>query len=112
MLMKHYFNLKRSRWLFLTLFALLAGVSPTWADETLTICDGSATNSYIPVYGYYADTNGSMSEFIIPKAKIEDLAGGTITSMKFFLSNNPAAWTATWEIFMILLHFEILMSAM
>lgn len=79
---------------------MLVGASPTWADETLTICDGSTTNPYIPVYGYYADTNGSMSEFIIPKAKIEDLAGGTITGMKFFLSNTPAAWTATWEIFM------------
>lgn len=101
MLMKDFFILRKSKLLLFTLLAMLVGgVSPAWADE-LTICDGSATNTYVPLYGYYADTEGSKSEFIIPKDIVEDLAGGTISNMKFFLSSSPsAAWTATWEIFM------------
>ena len=99
--MKVFFNKRKSKLLLLTLLTLAVGASPARAQETLTICDGSATNSYVPIYGYYADTNGGKSEFIIPKDIIEDLADGTITSMKFFLSSSPSnAWTATWEVFL------------
>ena len=54
--MKQSFSLTKSR-LLLVLFALLIGASPTWADE-LTVYDGTTTNEYVPLYGYYADTKG------------------------------------------------------
>jgi len=34
--MKHYFYKKKSRWLLLSLFALLVGASPAWAQEAVT----------------------------------------------------------------------------
>lgn len=99
--MKDYFNLRKSKLLLFVLLAVLAGgVSPAWANE-LTICDGSSTNQYVPIYGFYADTPGSKSEFIVPKNLLEDMEGGTVTSMNFYLSIKPsAAWKATWEVFM------------
>ena len=72
----------------MTLFALLMGAGPTWADE-LTVYDGSATNDKIPVNGYYADYY-LKSEFVIPADDIEAMNGGTVTSMTFYLSN-PAS---------------------
>ena len=50
---------------------------------TLTVNDGTSTNSYVPYYAYYHDSQ-QRSEFIIPASSLSDLAWGTITSMKFY----------------------------
>lgn len=71
---------------------MLVGASPTWADE-LTVYDGTANNQYLPVYGYYADTKGTTSEFIIPSSDLTALNGKTIEKMIFYLQS-PAA--ASW----------------
>lgn len=41
---KDFLNLKRSRWLLLTLFALLVGASPTWAQNVI-LSEGFESNS-------------------------------------------------------------------
>ena len=55
---------------------------PTDAIQ-LTVNDGTSTNSYVPYYAYYHDSQ-QRSEFIIPASSLSDLAWGTITSMKFY----------------------------
>lgn len=58
---KDFLNLKRSRWLLLTLFALLVGASPTWAQVTETFDDWGTTlpdNWSLLNGATYGTTNG------------------------------------------------------
>ena len=65
-----------------------------WADE-LTVYDGTATSSTIPMYGLYFD-DYTKSECIIPSTELEDMTGGTITAMTFYVSSaNTGAWDNT-----------------
>lgn len=99
--MKQKTTQTRSRWLFACLLSLLmtlSGSSPAWADE-LTINNGSATSSKVPIEGLNADSQ-KRSEFIIPANMLDNLTGGTITKISFNLSSPPdAAWTATFKVF-------------
>ena len=74
------------------------------AQDQLTIpTDGTTLteNQYIPVYGYYVDTDGCTSEFIIPAASIDDMADGDITAMTFYISQAAsAAWGATFQVYL------------
>lgn len=67
----------------------------SWSDEvsfkptnaiTTTINDGSSTNSHVPFNGNYADTNGTMSQFIIPSSTLTSLQGRMIQDMTFYTS--------------------------
>ena len=58
----------------------------------ITVCDGTATNSYVPVYGLWVD-DFTRSEMIYPAEMLEEMEGGDITSLTFYLSS-PA--TAAW----------------
>lgn len=53
----------------------LMGFTQLRAQETLTVYDGTTTNQYVPLYGYYADTQGTISEFIIPAETLADIEG-------------------------------------
>ncbi len=99
--MKNYFNQRKIKLLFFTLLTCIVGANPTWADE-LTVNDGTGTNQYIPLYGNYVDTKNSTSEFIIPADRLEDLTGGTISGMTFYLSSpQSGAWGSTeFEVYM------------
>ena len=87
--------------LTLLLFTFIGGAK---AQDQLTIpADGTTltTNQYIPLYGYYADTDGCTSEFIIPAESIEDMADGDITAMTFYISQAAeAAWGATFQVYL------------
>lgn len=99
MYFKSLFNRKFILMLLLALFM-------PWkvhAQETLTVCDGTTTNSYIPFYGLYVDTQGTTSEFIIPASTsgMNDLAGSEITKLTFYISNPPTSWgSPTFQIYM------------
>ena len=63
------------------------------AQETLTVYEnGSSTNGYVPIYGFYADAY-LKCEFVIPDTEMDDMVGGTISEMSFYMSS-PA--TDTW----------------
>ena len=66
----------------------------------LTVHDGTATNGYVPVYGFYADAY-LKAEFVMPAAELAEMADGDINSMKFY-ATSPAtdAWTSTFQVFM------------
>ena len=68
------------------------------AQNTLTVADGTTTNSYVPVYGLYVD-DFVRCQTIYPASEITDAAtsyymtGGTITGLTYYLSS-PA--TDSW----------------
>ena len=97
---KHKTLLARASMMLLAMLCFLGGAR---AQETLTVCDGTATNSYVPIYGLYVDTQGQNSEFIIPAETegMSDLAGGTISKLTFYITNSPATWgSPTVQVYM------------
>ncbi len=68
------------------------------AQNTLTVADGTATNSNVPIHGLYVD-DFTRCQIIYPASEIEasaldyNMMGGTISSLTFYLSS-PAA--ASW----------------
>lgn len=65
------------------------GITHGPITKSLTVCDGTETNSSVPVSGYYADWF-QKCEFIIPANKLFKLEDNTISKMTFYLSS-PAS---------------------
>ena len=66
----------------------------------LTVFDGTATNNYVPVYGYYTDAY-LKAEFVMPAAELADIAGCTINSMKFYATQANVSWgNANFQVFL------------
>lgn len=64
--------------------------------EELTVADGTATNSYLPIYGNYLDADDCRGQCLYPADLLDDMAGGTISKLTFYLSSPAsAAWTST-----------------
>ena len=65
--------------------------------QEMTICDGTNTNSNLPVYGLYVD-NYQINQMIYPE--ITSLVGKKLTSMTFYANNEIGAKLAsgTWTI--------------
>ena len=60
---------------------------------SITVADGTETSSTVPVYGLWMDyyTRGEM---IYPAEMLEEMEGGDITSMEFYISSAATgAWT-------------------
>ena len=75
----------------LLIAALLCVPWVTNAQTTVTVADGTETNSYIPVYGLYADED-QHNQFIYPASMLSDLSG-MITGMTFYMSSPASsAW--------------------
>lgn len=84
--------------LFGLVLALMGVVNSVSADE-LTVYDGTATNQYIPVYGYYADAY-QKTEFIMPAEDLQAMNGASITGLKFYANSATASWgNAVFQIF-------------
>jgi len=60
----------------------------------LTLNDGTTTNEYVPVEGYYVDNATQRSQFIIPEADLEELEWDSIKSLTFYASNANVNWGA------------------
>jgi len=66
----------------------------------ITVNDGTNTNGYIPVYGYYVDAS-IVSQWIIPATALSDMQWGTINSMTFYASQTSINWgNAMFEVYM------------
>lgn len=67
-----------------------------------TANNGTSTNSYVPLYGYYADnTTGIRSQFIIPSTSLSAISNSEITKMVFHSSNTSKSWgNATFDVYM------------
>ncbi len=96
-----YFKFK----FLMVLLALAAAIPPAWADGSLLVCDGTATNTYLPFYGqgYYLQSN----QMIYPASMLGDMAGKDITGVTFYAKSaltsgatfNVALRTTTQSIF-------------
>ncbi len=64
--------------------------NPSRAAEELTVSDGTATDSYVPVYGLYADAYLKCN-IVYPAEMLADMEGGVISSMKFYITSSAAA---------------------
>lgn len=70
------------------------------AQETLTVYDGTTTNGYVPVYGFYCDAY-LKSEFVIPSSDLVVMSGKTISEMKFYASQSSVSWgNANFQVFL------------
>ena len=79
----------------ISLFALLVTLVSLTA-QTLTVADGNtATDRYIPVYGYYMDVP-QRSHVLYPANMLTDMVESHITGLTFYFSTLPSgAWGGT-----------------
>ena len=76
---------------FIKLLLLVLAVTalPSRAEAvTIEVCKGTATNQYVPVYGYYYDTPNATSQMIYPADKLGLLDGDVIKGMTFHANAN------------------------
>ena len=93
--------MKTKTLLFILLTVIFAPMAV--AQNTLTVCDGGVTDRYVPVFGGYADTYGTASEFIIPSttAGMSSMIGKEISAMRFYTSSPAeAAWDAEFKVYL------------
>ncbi len=79
---------------------MLAALMLPFASQAqeLTVHDGTTTNGYVPVYGFYADAY-LRSQFVYPADELSEMVGGTISSMTFYASQASADWgSANFEV--------------
>ena len=69
----------------LLLLALILAVPWTTNAQTLTVANGTATNTYIPIYGYYCDAD-QHNQMVYPSSMLTDMDGSYITSLTFYQS--------------------------
>ena len=58
------------------------------AQSTTTAADGTATNTFVPIYGFYADAY-LRSQTIYPSPMLSGMVGHNINSMTFYLASAP-----------------------
>jgi len=84
----------------LIIMLTLLCMSWTAKAQTLTVYDGTATSSYVPVQGLWADAY-LKCEFVIPADSLAEMANGAISQMTFYLTSPASdAWTGTFQVFM------------
>lgn len=85
-----------------------SGNYSSWSDEisftpSATINDGTQTNGYVPLYGYYMDNGNVQTQFVLPSTSLTDLTGLQITGITFYGTENTAGNLNqnTFEIYML-----------
>ena len=87
---------------FFVLLMMMALFAPAsvMGQETLTVHNGTTTNGYVPVYGYYADAY-LKAEFVMPAAELSAMNGANITAMKFYATQSGVGWgNAYFQVFL------------
>ena len=92
----------RGAWRRLSLTLLVALCCHIAASaETLTVYNGTSNSNYLPVYGFGVDTQGTTSEFVIPRGQLGAMEDGTISALTFYLQTRAAAaWDATIQVYL------------
>ena len=54
------------------------------AAYEMTVCDGTTTNAYLPVYGLYVDEYAQNTQMIYPAEMLQSINGKAITSLTFY----------------------------
>ena len=77
------------------LLFVMAAFTAAFAQETLTVYEGTATNSNVPIYGLYVDAYQRSETVYDAEALAEMTSGSTITGIEWFL--NSTSTTAAWQ---------------
>ena len=94
--------MKSKRLLLMLLMALIA----PWATiaQTVTVCDGTENNEYVPFYGYWADA-AQHNQMIFPADGLTAMTGKYVTQMVFYIdqsanngTNTAADRLGTWTV--------------
>ena len=86
--------------LFYSLVLCVIAAIPAFAQETVTVYDGDATNAFVPVYGFYADAFNKC-EYIMPADDLSELTGSTITKMVWYMTTPPeAVWGGNFQVYL------------
>ena len=64
-----------------------------FAQETLTVYEGTATNNTVPAYIFYWD-DFTRCEYVIPASELADMEGCTITALKFHTTDYNVPYTS------------------
>ena len=88
--------IKRLTILFAMLISIATGIQ---AQVSFIVADGTSTNSYVPIYGLWAD-DYTRSQMVYPASMLEDLnPGDEITSLTYFAQDASQNWgSATFEV--------------
>ena len=79
----------------------LMGITQSWAQETLTVNDGTTTSMRVPISGANMnDYTGIGSEVIIPAASITDMKECKIKGIQYYSSSDAAAWNADVKVYL------------
>ena len=67
--------------------------------ESETICEGTTTNEFLPIYGFYND-DFQINQMIYPENLLTNLVGKTLTSMTFYANGALGAnlGTSVWTV--------------
>ena len=85
---------------FSLIMALVLAFMGVARAENLTVNDGTATDQYIPLFGWYADSYFK-TESVYPSDMLATMAGGDITSVKFYASQTNVDWgNARFRVFL------------
>ena len=83
-----------------SLLVLLVAATGAWTEE-LTVHDGTATNAYVPVYGFYADAY-LKCQTVYPATELAAMAGNSITSLTYYATSPaPEAWIGTFQVHVV-----------
>ena len=90
--------------LLLMLFLALTWAWTAKADE-LTVYEGTTQNSYVPAYmGYFDDF--TRTQTVIPAADLENMAGASISAIKFYTTNSNIPYTSVSTVDVYLKEFS------
>ena len=91
--------MKKKSLLIVLLMALFMPLAMN-AQNTLLVHDGTATNNYVPIYGYYADAY-LKCQMVYPAEELRDMNGQAITAMSFYTSQTSlSGLDGTFQIWM------------
>ena len=81
--------------LFFLLTALIGLSGLSLSAQSVTVANGTETNGYIPVYGWYLDES-QHNQVIYPESMLTNLVGETVNMMQFYFASAPnEQWTST-----------------
>lgn len=89
----------RNRLALLLLLAAFLVPMSVMGQETLTVHNGSTTNGYVPIYGYWCDAY-QKCEMVYPAAELSAMNGSEINKLQFYTEANPNNWNGSFQVFL------------
>ncbi len=68
------------------LAALLVPIGARATTDSLTVADGTVSNEYLPIYGYWADAD-QHNQMVYPASMLTDMVGQNIIGLSFYVTS-------------------------